>query len=1291
MKNKIKNKIIVSILLTAFLLTSVFANAYTIEVKPNIKENKVTVSDNNKNIISAAIPTAKYEIKNIDQNHEILVESLGRLLIPGKPNLPSKIYSIAIPPGTEVTDVSLHESEGIILPGKYDIKPAQLPKVIGDENTLIYDNNYKEIYSSDEPYPSSVVEFVRTAGYRKYNLVDVRVTPFSYRPLSGQLTYYPEITIHISYKSLENPEDFVMIDNLERTEQIAEEIILNYDQAESWYPVGSTTSGGLHDFVIITLDSLTSSVTPLVNWETDKGRTVEVVTTSWIDSNYDGYDLAEKIRNFLREKYPSEEWGIEDVLMVGHYDDVPMRRCWQDIGYGMPETDFYYAELSLPDDESWDADGDHHWGEDSDPIDYYTEINVGRIPWSSTSTVQSICEKSVAYELNEDPAFKKNILLLGAFFWDDDPNPRTDNAVLMEYKVDSELHPWMSDWTMTRMYEEGYSTYPMDYDLTNSNVVSVWSSGTYGFVNWAGHGSPTACYRYHPSTPFITSSDCSQLNDDYPAIIFADACSNSDTDALNIGQAMLEQGSVGFVGATKVALGQPGWNDPLDGSSQSLDYYFSTYVTSGDYTQGEALQTALRDMYINGLWNYLKYETFEWGALWGNPDLGMGPPPFLSIRFPEGLPDLLSPYESTDITVRIAEGNEEYIEDTGTLHYRYDDGEFLTSPLIHVSDDLYLATLPSPECDDIPEFYFSAEGSLSGVIYEPPDAPTTVYSATVGYVAFTDDFETDQGWTVENIDITSGAWERGIPLGDGSRGDPTSDYDGSGQCYLTGNGPGNSDVDGGPTQLISPTIDLCGIENPALHYALWFSCDDDLPPSQDFLYVEISNDNGETWTLIESVQSNEGWIEKTVFVADYVIPTSQIKIRFSVEDFPNNSITEAGIDDFRIVISPCGVSDPDKWSMFRHDASHSGYTPHYAPNTNNTIWSYQIGYKPESSPAVVNGRVYIGTRIGYNLYKMYCFDAENGEEPIWTYAITGYSGSSYSSPAVVDEKLYFGSTNGNIYCLDAVGNGDGTTNELWGYTTGSSIYSSPTVVDGYVYIGSHDKNVYCLDADPFDDGADEGIDDGGASYDLIWSYQTDERVTSSPTVSGGKVYVGSMDGKLYCLDATDGTYLWNFTTGGPISYCSPAVVDGFVYFGSWDNNTYCIDTDGNLVWTYTTGGEILSSPTLAYGNIYIGSKDKKIYCLDATGNGDGTTDLIWEYETNSWVFSSPAVADGKVYVGSRDGTLHCLNAGNGNPKWSYLTNGIYPPVGGIASSPAITNGKIYITSTDGNLYAFGDS
>lgn len=571
--------------------------------------------------VSLTVRVGLYEIKDTPQGPEIYVENFGRLLVPGKPNLPSRIFAIAIPPGAEVAGFKFDLGEGITLPGTYKISPVPLPRVIGQEDPLLYErdrqmyeDNYNSVYGSGEPYPSSVVEFIRTAGYRKYNLVDVRVTPFSYRPQSGQLTYYPEVTVQISYTF---PEGFstqdIILDNLPRTERIAQEIILNYEEAQSWYPVAG---GGKesYDFVVITLDALTSSVTPLVVWELSKGRSVNVVTTSWINSNYTGYDLPEKMRNFLREKYPSTEWGIQDVLLVGHYDDVPMRRTWQDLGYGKPETDFYYAELSLPDAESWDADSDQRWGENSDPIDFYSEVNVGRIPWSEASTVSHICQKSVAYEQNDNPAFKKNILLLGAFFWDN-----TDNAALMEAKVNV---LWMSDWTMTRMYEQGYSSYSSDYNLSNSNVTSVWSSGQFAFVNWAGHGSPYSSHIwYSGGEAFVSTSTCLSLNDNYPSIIFADACSNSDTDYPNIGREMLKQGGVGFLGATKVALAVQGWDEPLDGSTQSLDFFFTTSVTSGDFTQGEAHQQALRQMYMYDLWAVLKYEAFEWGALWGNPNL----------------------------------------------------------------------------------------------------------------------------------------------------------------------------------------------------------------------------------------------------------------------------------------------------------------------------------------------------------------------------------------------------------------------------------------------------------------------------------------------------------------------------------------------------------------------------------------------------------------------------------------------------------------------------------------------
>ena len=795
--------------------------------------------------ISVTITAGPYRVTSTAQGQKVAMQDFGYLLVPGKPALPSKIFALAIPPGAELSDLTFETGEGIVLAGEYDIVPAPLPRVIGQEDPLVhaereqqYRADFDTVYGSDDAYPPSIVEFVRTAGYRKYNLIDVRFTPFAYRPISGQLTHYPEVTIRVSYRPSEKAPQ-PPADNVAGTERIAREIVVNYDQSQQWYARGSSPNKGLHDFVIITLDSLTSSVTSLVDWETTKGRNVEVVTTSWINSNYTGYDLAERMRNFLRDKYPSEEWGIEDVLLIGHYDDVPMRRTAQNVGYGQPETDLYYAELSLPDGQSWDADGDHQYGEASDPIDFYSEVNVGRIPWSDSATVQSICQKSAAYEQNEDPTFKNNMLLLGAYFW-----PNTDNAVLMEAKVDQ---PWMAGWTLTRMYEKNsdyWSSYDCDYPLLHSNVMSVWSTGTYAFVNWAGHGSPTSCHIYGlGAPPFISSFDCPSLNDDYPAIVFADACSNSDTDYLNIGQAMLKQGAVGFLGATKVAYGCSGWNNPYDGSSQSLDYFFTTYVTSGEYTQGQAHQAALREMYTNGLWDDTRYEMFEWGALWGNPDLRIGPPPILSIAFPDGLPEYLEPGVDTPFSVRIIDGTESYVPGTGMLHYRYDDGTFLTNPLTHVSGDLYEATLPATGYDSTPEFYFSAQGDGGTTILSPLDAPNTVYTALVGTftIIMAESLDTSPGWSTE------GLWAFGQPTGAGGEyggPDPASGHTGENVYGYNLNGDYANNMP--EYHLTSTAMNCAGISAVTLKFWRWLGVEQS---AYDHAYVRVSND-GTTWTTI---------------------------------------------------------------------------------------------------------------------------------------------------------------------------------------------------------------------------------------------------------------------------------------------------------------------------------------------------------------------------------------------------------------------------------------------------------
>ncbi len=347
--------------------------------------------------------------------------------------------------------------------------------------------------------------------------------------------------------------------------------------------------------------------------------------------------------------------------------------------------------------------------------------------------------------------------------------------------------------------------------------------------------------------------------------------------------------------------------------------------------------------------------------------------------------------------------------------------------------------------------------------------------------------------------------------------------------------------------------------------------------------------------------------------------------------------------------SPTQASD--NWPMFRHNPSRTGYVASTAPNTNETLWTYITGASIYSSPALAYGKLYVGSFD----HKVYCLNVSTGAK-IWEYAA---GNAVWSSPAVVDQRIYVGSQDHKIYCINA------TSGFLvWSYTTGGSIPSSPVVTEGKVYVGSDDYKVYCLNSST-------GIS--------IWDYTTGSYVRSSPAIFGGKVYVGSEDCKVYCLNASTGALKWSYVTGNWI-HSSPALFDGKVYVGSYDGNIYCLNaSSGGLIWNYASGSYMKSSPAVVDNRVYFDSDyTYKVYSLNATSGS-----LIWRYTTGNRMESSPAVADGKVYVGSHDGRVYCFNAITGAKIWSYRTGNL------VTSSPAIADGKVFVGSYDGKVYAFG--
>ena len=343
--------------------------------------------------------------------------------------------------------------------------------------------------------------------------------------------------------------------------------------------------------------------------------------------------------------------------------------------------------------------------------------------------------------------------------------------------------------------------------------------------------------------------------------------------------------------------------------------------------------------------------------------------------------------------------------------------------------------------------------------------------------------------------------------------------------------------------------------------------------------------------------------------------------------------------------APTSTAEPTPTSQVEPTLS-TPTPPDEDPGTE--LWSYDTKGEIRSSPAVVEGVVYVGSKDDY----LYAIDAANGDL-LWRHQ-TG--NDVYSSPAVSNGVVYVGSYDDYLYAIDAA-NGD----LLWRHQTGVGVYSSPAVVEGVVYVGSGDDYVYAIDA---------------ANGDLLWRYRTAEAVFSSPAVSNGVVYVGSHDGYMYAIDAANGDLLWRYQTGADV-YSSPAVSNGVVYVGSHDGYVYAIDAaNGDLLWRYQTAEAVLSSPAVAYGVVYVGSYNGYVYAIDAA-NGD----LLWSHQTDYPVRSSPAVVEGVVYVGSDDGSLHVIDAFNGDSLWRHQTGA------DVTSSPAVSNGVVYFGSLDSYVYA----
>ncbi len=273
--------------------------------------------------------------------------------------------------------------------------------------------------------------------------------------------------------------------------------------------------------------------------------------------------------------------------------------------------------------------------------------------------------------------------------------------------------------------------------------------------------------------------------------------------------------------------------------------------------------------------------------------------------------------------------------------------------------------------------------------------------------------------------------------------------------------------------------------------------------------------------------------------------------------------------------------------------------------------------------------------------------------------------------------------NGNIsnYGIVWVRNFDNT----WIY--GEPVIANVDLIGGKEIIFGNDKgNVYCLDI----------------NGNINWKFECSKypstilgiRITPPPTlvdILGNEtleIIISCANGKIYCLSC-DGTLIWSYQADDIIE--SSPTVDDLTGNGELDitflsrDGLYLINNKGELIWKYNLIDAGLSSPAIAdinhdgLNDIVVGTDDNaSIFAFTTRVEKINNTSFkyypkrLWAYYTkkmdNMGILGSPVLFDinndnnYEIIFGASDGMVHCLN-NEGKNLWFISTGAkiLYTP------------------------------
>jgi outer membrane protein assembly factor BamB len=229
----------------------------------------------------------------------------------------------------------------------------------------------------------------------------------------------------------------------------------------------------------------------------------------------------------------------------------------------------------------------------------------------------------------------------------------------------------------------------------------------------------------------------------------------------------------------------------------------------------------------------------------------------------------------------------------------------------------------------------------------------------------------------------------------------------------------------------------------------------------------------------------------------------------------------------------------------------------------------------------------------------------------------------------------------------------------------ANVWTDPASKQERLFIGSYDYKLYCLNPK---DGS------------KIWDAETGYYINGGSAVStDGKIVFGGCDAVLHVHDAATGKEIKQIEVGAYIGN-NVAIDGGVAYVSHYGNRVGAYSLkDGTKVWEYGERDfEYYAAPAVLEKIVVVGGRDKRLHGIDrATGKG------LWEYKCRDRIDSSAVLCGGKHAVfGSDDGRVYVIDIATGKETWSYE---IGAPV---KTSPAAAGDWIIFGADDGVIYAF---